>query len=114
MPKNNDSPVSVIDDNGVNEYRLKFGVLDDRSISVTANVKVKGDKLYMIPRSAKFIPDIKSWFELITVQKMEDDKNEPIEIISFTESKANLNRKVLGTLKTEYTLDLILIETILI
>ena len=97
---------SILKENMVNKYSLKFGSLNDRSITVEASIYVEGDEIEMMSRPIRFIPDINSWWDIITVEKLEDIKGNVIKILKTSGNKAILDRRITGILKINYTVDI--------
>ena len=75
----------------VNEYELTFGGLEERSVSVTVDLSMAGNVLTTDRAGPWFIPDVASWWELITVQEMSASDGKPVRMTGFSGSQARLD-----------------------
>lgn len=107
---------NVQDGKEINSYHITFNGLKSRSISVVAQIPVNESEFYILPHDKRFLPDIESWWDVITIKSMSDDSKEPLEIIEFIKTnefnitKAKLSREVVGTLELNYTIDISYID----
>lgn len=103
-------PQTTFNNGKTNEYHFKFGGIEDRLITVEAIIPVNGDQLNMISRPQRFIPDINSWWDIITIEEIEDEQGNSIKIIDISNDKAKLNQRIEGSLKIKYTIDISYID----
>ncbi len=107
---------NVQDGNEINSYHITFNGLKSRSISINAQIPVDESEFYILPHDKRFLPDIESYWDVITIESMSDDSKDPLDIIEFIKTdeynitKAKLNREVVGNLELNYTVDISYID----
>ena len=100
------APIAHVPQDGVDDYIVTLGDLDDRRVTVTANLWLHGDKIHADWGGMWFDPNRDSFWEIITIDNITAADGEPIGVATIDSRSAHLDRRVDGRVTIDYTVDI--------